>query len=168
MKAKKEFPAELTDGFVVIHDKPLMLLLRNLGAAIEEGKSAKIPLIEAVFFAEKKKLPFTREEILERAKKNDPLAEQKAIVISHLRSRGYITRVSADTTEYLRLHRKGFRPGEDRTYYLLKVVDGSQPMDMDSISQALAFAGSLRKDLVFAYVKGNRPVFVKSGRVNFE
>jgi tRNA splicing endonuclease len=159
---------ELTDEFVIIKDKPLILLLRNLGAAIEEGKSAKIPLIEAAFFAEKRKLPFTREEIIERAKKNDPLAEQKAIVISHLRSRGYITRVSADTTEYLRLHRKGFRPGEDRTYYLLKVVDEQDSMNMDSIHESLAFAGSLRKDLVLAVVKGNRPYFVKLGRINFE
>lgn len=160
--------AELTDEFVIIKDKSLMLLLRNLGAAIEDGKTAKIPLIEAAFFAEKRKLPFTKEEIIERAKKSDPLAEQKAIVINHLRSRGYITRVSADTTEYLRLHRKGFRPGEDRTYYLLKVVDESQLLDMKMLHEALSFAGSMRKDLVLAVVKGNHPFFVKLGRVNFE
>ena len=166
MTTKKE--AELTDQFVIIKDKPLILLLRNIGAAVEEGKEAKIPLIEAVYFAEKRKLPFTKEEILEIALKSDPLAAQKYIVIDYLRSRGYITRVSLDTTEFLRLHRKGFRPGEDRTYYLVKVVPEEWAPKPREIDAALDFAGKLRKELVIAVVKGNRPRFIKLGRANFE
>jgi len=160
--------AELTDQFVIIRDKPLMLLLRNIGAAVEEGKEAKIPLIEAAYFAEKRKLPFTKDEILALASKTDPLAKEKYIVIDYLRSRGYITRVSLDTTEYLRLHRKGFRPGEDRTYYLVKVVDGSWVPKTGELDAALDFAGKLRKELVVAVVDGSRPRFMKFGRANFE
>lgn len=160
--------AKLTDDFVIIKDKPLILLLRNIGAAVEEGKSAKIPLIEAAYLADKRKLPFTKEEILERAKKKDALAEKKYKVINHLRSKGYITRVSLDTTEFLRLHRKGFRPGEDRTYYLLKVVEEDWSANISELREALDFAGRLRKELVIAVVKGNRPFFMKISRTNFE
>jgi len=111
---------------------------------------------------------YTKEEILERAKKKDPLAEQKYKVINHLRSKGYITRVSLDSTEFLRLHRKGFRPGEDRTYYLLKVVDEDWSANINELREALDFAGRLRKELVIAVVKGNRPIFMKISRTNFE
>jgi tRNA splicing endonuclease len=159
---------ELTDSAVIIRDKPLILLLRNIGAAVEEGAEAKIPLIEAAYFAEKRKLPFTKEEILALALKTDPLANEKYAVIDHLRSRGYITRVSLDTTEFLRLHRKGFRPGEDRTYYLVKVVPEGWKPDMREIEDALDFAGRLRKELVIAVVRGGRPRFIKMGRANFE
>jgi tRNA splicing endonuclease len=160
--------AELTDEHVIIRDKPLILLLRNIGAAVEQGTHAKIPLIEAAYFAQKRKLPFSKEEILQRAKQGDPLAEQKYLVIDHLRSRGYITRVSLDSTDYLRLHRKGFRPGEDRTYYLLKVVDENWSSNISEIRQSLDFAGKLRKELVFAVVAGKRIQFIKMGRMNFE
>lgn len=160
--------AELTDEYVIIKEKPLILLLRNLGAAVEEGKKAKIPLIEAAYFADKRKLPFTKDEILELASKKDPLAAQKYTVIDHLRSRGYISRVSLDTTEFLRLHRKGFRPGEDRTYYLVKVVDEAWSPDVKELREALDFAGKLRKELVLAVVSGKRIQFMKMGRMNFE
>ncbi len=175
MAAKKTKPeqspsseAELTDDFVIIKEKGLILLLRNLGAAVEDGNEAKIPLIEAAYFAEKRKLPFTKEEIIERAKKSDPLAMEKAIVIDHLRNKGYITRVSLDTTEFLRLHRKGFRPGEDRTYYLVKVIAEGAKLDLSEMESALDAAGKLRKELVLAVVKNNRPRFIKLGRANYD
>ena len=168
MKETKTTSAELTDRFVVIRDKPLILLLRNIGAAVEEGKEAKIPLIEAAYFAEKGKLPFTKDEILALASKSDPLANDKYVVIEHLRSRGYITRVSLDTDEFLRLHRKGFRPGEDRTYYLVKVVSEAWVPKPGELDEALDFAGKLRKELVIAVVRANRPRFIKLGRANFE
>jgi len=160
--------AELADDAVIIRDKPLILLLRNIGAAVEEGDEARIPLIEAAYFADKKKLPFTKEEILALASKTDPLANEKYAVIDYLRSRGYITRVSLDTTEFLRLHRKGFRPGEDRTYYLVKVVPEGWKPGLKEIEDALDFAGRLRKELVVAVVRGGRPRFIKLGRANFE
>jgi len=160
--------AELADDAVIIRDKPLILLLRNIGAAVEEGAEARIPLIEAAYFADKKKLPFTKEEILALASKTDPLANEKYIVIDYLRSRGYITRVSLDTTEFLRLHRKGFRPGEDRTYYLVKVVPEGWKPGLKEIESALDFAGRLRKELVVAAVRDGRPRFIKLGRANFE
>jgi len=160
--------AKLDDEFVTIKEKSLILLLRNLGAAIEDGKSAKIPLIEAAYFASKRKLPFGVDEILERAKKSDPLAREKYFAIDYLRSRGYITRASLDSTEFLRLHRKGFRPGEDRTYYLLKIVKPDWAMDSEKIQDALDLAGKLRKELVLGIVDGKRIRFIKLGRINFE
>jgi len=164
----KKNEVEMTDQFVIIRDKPLILLLRNIGGAIGDEEEAKVPLIEAAYFAEKRKLPFTKDEILDRAIKTDPLAKEKYIVIDHLRSKGYVTRVSLDSTEFLRLHRKGFRPGEDRTYYLVKVVPESWTPNLKEIEDALDFAGKLRKELVLAMVKNNRPRFIKLGRANFE
>ncbi len=158
------------DNFLVIKDKGLILKLRSLGAGVEEADETKITLLEAAYFADRGVLPMPKEEILAKAAENDELYKERYFVIKFLRDRGYIVRPSLDGTPYLRLHRKGHRPGEDKTYYLIQVVSKDWSATPDTLIPLLETAGALRKELAIALVDLERdaPLFIKFGRMNFE
>jgi len=161
---------QITDDYIILKEKPLILKLRSLGAGVEEADETKISLLEAAYFADRKVLPLEKEEILARAAKKDPRCREKYAVIKYLRDRGYIVRPSLDGTEYLRLHRKGYRPGEDKTYYLISVVGKDWKAEPGELMASLEVAGKLRKELAIAIVdpKEDAPLFIKFGRMNFE
>ncbi|MFN7991123.1 MAG: hypothetical protein U0R44_03105 [Candidatus Micrarchaeia archaeon] len=161
---------EYAEGYVVIRSRPLILKLRSLGAGVEEADDTKITLIEAAYFAERKVLPADHAELIRKAAESDPLAREKYSVLKYLRDRGYIVRPSLDGSGYLRLHRKGYRPGEDKTYYLIEVVGSGWKASLESLLPGLETAGKLRKELAVAVVgEGEeRPLFIKFGKMNFE
>jgi tRNA splicing endonuclease len=144
--------------------------MRSLGAGVEETDETKVSLLEAAYFADRGVLPLDKGELIARALKNDRLAKERFFVIKHLRDRGYIVRPSLDGTQYLRLHRKGYRPGEDKTYYLIEVVEKSWKPTPESLIASLEAAGRLRKELAIAIVDPSQdsPLFIKFGRMNFE
>ncbi|HID72641.1 TPA: hypothetical protein EYP38_01755 [Candidatus Micrarchaeota archaeon] len=156
--------------FVTVKDRKLILKLRGLGAGVEDAEETKLSFLEAAFFADINVLPLKKDELLKSAKKSDKLADEKYFVIKYLRERGYIVRPSLDGSPYLRLHRKGFRPGEDRTYYLIEVVKKNWKAEPDELFASLEFAGRLRKELVIAVVdtKAEKPRFIKFGRMTIE
>jgi len=161
---------EVSGDFVILRSKQLILKLRSLGAGVEEADETKLSILEAAYFADRGVLPLKKEDLLEHAGKKDNLAEEKYVVIKYLRDRGYIVRPSLDGTPYLRLHRKGFRPGEDKTYYLVEVVKKDWKGTPDSLIASLETAGRLRKELAIAITdpKEEKPLFIKFGRMNFE
>ena len=161
---------EFTDDYLIIRQKPLILKLRSLGAGVEEADETRITYLEAAYFAERGVLPLDKEDLLERAAKKDRLAREKFHVIRYLRERGYIVRPSLDGTDYLRLHRKGFRPGEDKTYYLIEVVPKGWQISPEGLMPSLETAGRLRKELAIAVVDmaAEKPFFIKFGRMNFD
>jgi tRNA splicing endonuclease len=144
--------------------------MRSLGAGVEEAEETKISYLEAAYFADRKVLPMDKETLLEHAGKKDPLAKEKFTVIKYLRDRGYIVRPSLDGSNFLRLHRKGLRPGEDKTYYLIEVLRKDNNFDLNRLMPSLEAAGRLRKELALAFCdpKDEKPVFVKFGRMDFE
>lgn len=161
---------EFQEDYLLIKDKQLILKLRSLGAGVEEAEETKLTYLEAAYFADRGVLPAEKDKLLDYAAKNDELAKEKYLVIKHLRDRGYIVRPSLDGTKYLRLHRKGYRPGEDKTYYLIEVVPKGWKCDTDSLIPSLETAGRLRKELAIAVVdpEHEKPLFIKFGRINFE
>jgi len=161
---------EILEDYVIIREKPLILKLRSLGAGVEEAEETKITILEAAYFADRGVLPMKKDELIAAASKKDKLANEKYFVIKYLRDRGYIVRPSLDGTPYLRLHRKGYRPGEDKTYYLIDVVGKDWQAGSDKLLPSLDTAGRLRKELVLAIVdlKAEKPLFIKFGRANFE
>ena len=161
---------ELGEDFAIIRQKPLILKLRSLGAGVEEGEETKITFLEAAYFADRGVLPADKEQLIGRALVKDPLAREKFAVIKYLRDRGYIVRPSLDGTVFLRLHRKGYRPGEDKTYYLIEVVAKDWKCSTESLLPSLETAGRLRKELAIAVVDESRekPLFIKFGRMNFD
>jgi tRNA splicing endonuclease len=158
------------DNYLVITDKPLILKLRSLGAGVEEADETKITLLEAAYFADRGVLPMDKEKIFLEAAKTDPLYKERFFVIKYLRDRGYIVRPSLDGTPYLRLHRKGYRPGEDKTYYLIQVVPKDWSATTEALMPHLITAGKLRKELTMAVVDLalEKPFFIKFARLNFD
>ncbi len=158
------------DNYLVITDKPLILKLRSLGAGVEEADETKITLLEAAYFADRGVLPMDKEKIFLEAAKTDSLYKERFFVIKHLRDRGYIVRPSLDGSPYLRLHRKGYRPGEDKTYYLIHVVPKDWSATTEELMPHLVTAGKLRKELTMAVVDLNleKPFFIKFARMNFD
>lgn len=159
---------EFADGFIIIRDKPLILKLRSLGAGVEEGEETRISFLEAAYFAGRKVIPLEAEEILSKSRERDKLSDEKFAVIKHLRDRGYIVRPSLDGSGYLRLHRKGFRPGEDKTYYLIEVLPEGERLALERLFPSLEAAGRLRKELALAFVGKEKITFIKFGRMDFE
>lgn len=161
---------EFSDNYLIIRQKQLILKLRSLGAGVEEGEETRITYLEAAYFAERKVLPLECGALLKRALEKDPLAREKYQIIRYLRERGYIVRPSLDGTDFLRLHRKGLRPGEDKTYYLIKAVAKTWQAGTEELMPALETAGRLRKELVVAVVdtSAEKPLFIKFGRMTFD
>jgi tRNA splicing endonuclease len=155
---------------ITISDQELIKKLFRIGAIGEQSEKAEIHPLLAAYLADKGILN-DGEKILKAAKKGDKLAEDKIAVIKHLWSHGYITRVSLEgKEEYLRVHRKGIRPGEDRTQYLVKVVQENWKPKFTEILENIAFAGKLRKELVLAYLEGKEKQvrFIRIGRSSFD
>ncbi|MFH1520070.1 MAG: hypothetical protein ABID61_00320 [Candidatus Micrarchaeota archaeon] len=159
---------EFTDDFLIIRQKSLILKLRSLGAGVEDENETKITFLEAAYFADRGVLPVPKDELLQYAAKKDKLCAEKYHVIKYLRDRGYIVRPSLDGTSFLRLHRKGVRPGEDKTYYLIEVVPKTWKASVETLTPSLETAGRLRKELAIAIVDGEEPKFMKFARLNFE
>jgi tRNA splicing endonuclease len=160
----------MTEDYVVLRDKPLILKMRSLGAGVEEAEETRMSLLEAAYFADRGVLPLRKDELLSRASEKDALAPKKFLVIKYLRDRGYIVRPSLDGTPWLRLHRKGYRPGEDKTYYLIEVVPKTWKAEPGALIASLEAAGRLRKELAIAVVdpEQDAPLFIKFGRMKFE
>ncbi len=162
---------EIAEDMLVIRDPKLILKLRSLGggAESEEGEENRITLLEAAFFAERRVIPIDFEKLMKLAKKRDKTAGERYAVLKYLREQGYIAKPSLDGSPYLRLYRKGFRPGEDRTYSLIYVVDGKWKAGAEELVEMVGFAGRLRKECIVAVVKkGEEPKFLKLGRTNYE
>jgi tRNA splicing endonuclease len=159
---------EFKEDYLLIKDRQLILKLRSLGAGVEEADETKITYLEAAYFADRGVLPEDKEKLLKHAKDKHPL--EKYVVIKYLRDRGYIVRPSLDGSGFLRLHRKGYRPGEDKTYYLLQVVPKDWTCAAEALLPSLDTAGKLRKELaiVVADPEKEKPLFIKFGRLTFE
>ncbi len=168
--AKTSSLAPASDGYLTLTDKQLILKLRSLGAGVEEADTVKIAVLEAAYFADRKVLPLDKDGLIASALKADKLAKEKYHVIKYLRDRGYIVRPSLDGTPFLRLHRKGYRPGEDKTYYLIEAVPKDWKANSEGLVASLETAARLRKDLVIAVVdlKNEKPTFLKFARAAFD
>ncbi len=161
---------EVAEDMLIIREPKLILKLRSLGggAESEDGKENRITFLEAVFFAERRVIPMKPDELMKLAKKKDKNAEKRYVVVKYLREQGHITKPSLDGSPYLRLYRKGFRPGEDRTYSLIYVVDDKWKAGAEELTKMISFAGKLRKECVIAVAGKDGPRFLKLGRTNFE
>jgi tRNA splicing endonuclease len=90
---------------------------------------------------------------------------EKYLVYRDLRENGYILRLSL-SGDFFRVYRKGFRPGEDRTLYLLKVVPEESIKTGNLLADSL-IAGKMRKELVYAFVRDGRIIYVSLTRKRF-
>ena len=155
---------KIEDG-ILIEERELAEKLQRSGAYLLEQKL--LLLYEALYFSEKGVLPLEKEKILKALKKRDKQAEIKYRVIKFLWDRGYITRESLDSKEYFRIHRKGFRAGEDRTEDVMRVIKEGDKYDKKIMEKDLEIAGKFRKQFVLAVV-GEDIQFIKISRSRFD
>jgi len=156
---------------VRIDEKKAELLFRRQGMGVEISGKIEIHPLEAVYLMERGKLELENETIqslMEKAKKEDPLAEEKYAVFRHMRKSGYIARLPFTSEPWIRIYRKGFRPGEDRTQWLLKVVKHGWKPGLEEILSDVKRAAEVRKELVYAVVEKEKPMFLKIGRTAFD
>lgn len=155
----------IQNNSVIISDQNTRLKLRSLGAGVDEGDITKLSLPEAYYFSELGVLPVDKKNI-ESAAIFDKFFQKKVTLIRYFRERGYISVASFDDSPYLRLYKKGFRPAEDRTQYLLAIISKTQ--EISTILDSLDITAKMRKDLVCVLMDSNEPVFLKCSRSNFD
>ena len=135
--------------------------LMELGFGIEKDGKLILHEFEAAYAAEKgyiklkKSFSFVSEKGM----------AEKYLVYKDLRENGYILRLSL-SGDFFRVYRKGFRPGEDRTLYLLKVVPEESVKTGNLLEDAL-IAGKMRKELVYAFVRDGKIIYVSLTRKRF-
>lgn len=158
--------SELKDRFVTENDPKKIKDLVRVGAIERESEEAQIPLLEAVYWAEKGVLDIEKEDMLKSLKKGGVLVEEKCLIIKYLNDLGHVTRASGDG-DYLRVHEKGIKRGEDRTRYVLKVVEQNWNPNFDEIDKMIEFAAKVRKELLIGKVEDGRIIFYKIDRKKF-
>lgn len=156
---------------ITIPDSKAEELFRIYGAGTQEDGKIVIDPLEALYFIEKKKLAIdgeTFDSIFAKARAEDALAEEKYAVLKQLRQNGYILRLSFADEPWVRVYRKGFRPGEDRTQYLLKIVKQGWHPKLEELVEDMKRAAEVRKELVYAIASGGKVQFFKTSRTSFD
>ncbi|MBU0586561.1 hypothetical protein KJ780_03545 [Candidatus Micrarchaeota archaeon] len=155
---------------ISINKEDAELLFRRYGAGIQTENGIVLHPFEVIYFFEKGKLKLKEspESIMENLKKEDELASEKYAIFKDLRINGYICKPSFENENWMRVFRKGFRPGEDRTQFLIKVILSQETLTTDSIITDIKKAAEVRKELVYSFVKKNKVFFLKISRTSFE
>ncbi len=134
--------------------------LVELGFGIEKGGKLFLHNFEAAYAIEKKFMKPLKKKLI--SEKGD---SAKYLVFKDLRDNGYISRLSL-SGDFFRVYRKGFRRGEDRTMYLLKVITDKSIRINDVFKDAMA-AAKIRKELVYAIVEGKRITYISLSSKRF-
>ncbi|MEM4359471.1 MAG: hypothetical protein QXT45_02990 [Candidatus Bilamarchaeaceae archaeon] len=150
---------------IVIKDEDTILKLRSLGGGVDEEGQISLHPLEAAYFAKRRVIDYDYSKLLKAA---GPLAKERYHVLEYLRENGYISKPSFDS-DLLRVYNKGFRPGEDRTFCIMKVVKDKR-LSPEELRSFCEFAGKLRKEAVIAIVANleEEPVFIKVSKTKFE
>ena len=150
---------------VVFEDADIIKRLYRIGAIAEITEKVELHPILAEYLAEKQAIP--KGKYLAMVK-SDKLAKDKLTVIQHLWSKGYASRFSLEGDDYSRVYRKGVRPGDDRTLYLLKVIPKNWKTSLEDLLAHIEISSKLRKELVFVFVTGEKIQFLGLSRRTFE
>jgi tRNA splicing endonuclease len=127
--------------------------LVELGFGVEQNNKLVLHNFEAAYAIEKGFMKPMKKKLL-----SGKLDSAKYLVYKDLRDNGYISRLSL-SGDFFRVYRKGFRRGEDRTMYLLKVITEKSLKISDIFKDAMT-AAKIRKELVYAVVEGKRITYV--------
>jgi tRNA splicing endonuclease len=134
-------------------------LYRRYGA----GNGKELHPIELLYFIKKGIIEGNFDEVFHEYSKKDEFAEKKFDLFSFLRQRGYISKPLEGS--YLLGYRKGFRPGEDRSTFLIKICDDE---DIKELIEDLAKATSMRKELIYAIKTKDGYKFIKIANTRFD
>ncbi|MEM4366810.1 MAG: hypothetical protein QW035_01620 [Candidatus Anstonellales archaeon] len=134
--------------------------LERLGAGIKEGEAIVLHPVEACYFA--REIGISKEEALEEVKRLGLIDVLR--VYEDLRAKGYVLMFLGDD---IRVLRKGFRRGEDRSYAIIRVVKPQEETSWEEVSKFVAYAAGLRKSAVLAIV-GDKIHYIGLGTIRFD
>ena len=116
--------------------------LLALGFGTEEGDKLILHEVEYAYAVEK---GYVKGKVEMLREGNEKLYK----LYSFLRDKGYIPRITRKEN-VLRVGRKGYRRGEDRTLYIIRIVDGD--ISKEELMAWVRKAERARKELVLAFV----------------
>ena len=135
---------------MIVKDKKLADKLIEMGFGIETEEGLELSELEESYLAE--------QGIIEAKIKED----DRYKVYKYLRDRGYIVR---ETGELLRVFRKGYRRGEDRSFALVKVKKKEEMAELlEDVEKGLG----AKKEMVYACIEGEEPRFLLLVKRSFQ
>lgn len=133
----------------------------QLGIGMETENGLELHKVEAAYLVKNGKLK-TRKSFEELVAGD----KERYAVYEDLRSRGYVVRLSRES-ELFRINRKGFRRGEERTAYILKVIKAPFTLTVKELFEDLALSAKMRKQFVYAIIDGKEIRYITLGRMTF-
>ena len=137
------------------------LYKKSFFGEIKEGK-IYYSVLEAIFLLEKgkidvyqfinKKKKISKDELINRARKNDNKIFQKYIVFKDLREKGYIVKTALKFGAEFRVYDKGQKPGKEHAKWLLFTDNESAKLSWQDFSAKNRVAHSTRKNLLIAII----------------
>ncbi|HMK54888.1 MAG TPA: tRNA-intron lyase [Methanobacteriaceae archaeon] len=151
-------------GDMVTVNSPQALKLHqksHYGQVVQE--ELQLPLIEALFLAEKEKLNIHhngRKLSLEQV--TDLILDRgiltKYLVFKDLRNRGYIVRTGFKYGSEFRLYERGKSPGDGHSDFLVKVITEDQYIHINDFSSYVRVAHGVNKKLMLAVVDDEQDI----------
>ncbi len=121
--------------------------LEDYGIGIREENKTLLHPVEYIYAKEKGLIKEKTDQ-----NKIDKIKEENLEIYSvykFLMDRGYICRLSLNDNKWIRVGRKGFRKGEERTKYIVKPI---KEIDLKTLESDVEFSIKIRKKLVYAIV----------------
>lgn len=133
----------------------------HFGQWIQE--ELQLPLIEALFLAEKDKLTLSTEgRELSRDEFTDVVRDKglftKYLVFKDLRNRGYIVKTGFKYGSEFRLYERGRSPGNGHSDFLVKVLTEDQQITINDFSSYVRVAHGVNKKLMLAVVDDEQDI----------
>ncbi|HLC31052.1 MAG TPA: tRNA-intron lyase [Candidatus Nanoarchaeia archaeon] len=120
---------------------------------------------ESLFLASEKKLtfyhnekPLSEEQALKKIKKQDPRIEEKLVVFSDLRKKGYLVKSALKFGADFRVYDKGIRPSEDHARWLVFILKETSSITPTELAAKNRIAHSTKKKLLLAIVDSESDV----------
>ena len=135
---RKSKKVEVPHTYVLSDEEYRSILRRGF---VERG-SREIPIVDALLLNSIGVIKIDKDTI-DKAR-NIPNIDRRIRVMKELLKRGYISR-SGVYEKYIRVYRKGMRVGEDRTRWIVRIVDSMSEVNGDTINELLERAQDMRK-----------------------
>lgn len=132
-----------------------------------EKKDGKIEysLIESLYLVKNKKMQVHQnnrvlafESLLNKSKKHDKRIELKLPVFTNLRARGYVLKTALKFGADFRVYKKGVKPGEDHSLWILFCVKESENHSWYDFAAKNRVAHSAKKNLLIGILDDEEDV----------
>jgi|SRR3989344_37339 len=116
--------------------------------------------VEALFLASEKKMEIISENgkkidfesLMKKMKKIDKKVENKFVVFSDLRKKGFLIKTALKFGADFRIYEKGIKPGEEHARWIAYVIKENEQLEWKDFTAKNRIAHSTKKQLLLAIV----------------